>query len=270
MNYNIENLPMLSIISAFKNDKNMLKIVMDSVLSQDYHNIEHVIIDSASKDGSVELLKEYTKTYIAKGFNLIWVSEPDNGICEACNKAIKIINGKYLMVLSNPFVSSKSISIFMEHLIEGVYNGISGGQIFQRNGVIIRRWSGRKGKWRFGWMAASETLCIEKSIVEKHGLYNIKYPTAADYDFQLRIFRDKDLKFKTIKIPIVNFLAGGISNKGIAGNFNSIKQDYKILKSQKIYFAWFTLLCKCIRAFFAYTFASRKKLTSELLIKLSN
>ena len=271
MEFNKENSPLVSLISTFKDNKNMMRIIMNSALSQDYPNIEHVIMDAASKDGSIELLEEYTGKYSAKGFSLIWKSEPDKGPSDAVNKAFTFMNGEYILFFIDPFVSIDSLNILLRSLTKGKYNVVSGGIIFQKNGIIIRRWSGKKGHWRLGWIPAVPTMCFEKKIIEKHGIsFNLNYKHSNDYDFLLHFLKDKDIKFNTVKIPIVNFTAGGISNGGIENNLKSIKNDYIILRNHKVKFAWFTLLCKCIRAFCAYTFASRKKVPPELIISLDN
>jgi glycosyltransferase len=260
--------PLISILSTFKNNKAMMKVVMDSVLSQNYSNIEHVITDSASTDGSVDTLKSYEQKYAQKGYSLVWTSKPDHCIAEGINKAIRLMRGSYFMLLFDPFVSYDSLNTLVCELITGKYDGAYGGSIYQKNGVIIRRWSGKGGHWRFGWMAASEAFCMKRDIVEKHGMFNEKYKTAEDYDYQIRLFRDKTLNFFSVPIPIVNYLAGGTSNGGLKNNFYSITTCYKILKNQGVKFAFWTVLCKCAIAFFAYLFSPKTKVPPELAIRL--
>ena len=260
----MESYPLISIISTFKDSKTMLKIVMDSVLSQDYPKIEHIITDSASKDGSVELLQQYELKYTEKSKTLIFKSEPDRNIADGINKAAKEISGEYFLMLTNPFVTPGSLSLLMKNLLDNNLDAVCGGAIFHRNGKIIRRWTGTKWSWRLGWMAANETLCMKKNIYDKFGPYSEAFSTSFDYDFQLRVFKDKDIKLKAIQTPIIYFYAGGTSNGSVAENIKTIKDDYTALKANKVTFAWFTMLCKCIAAFLAYTFASGKDISEEL------
>jgi len=242
----------------------MLKLIMESVLSQDYPNIEHIIIDSESTDGSVELLHEYSSKYSEKKYNFIWKSEPDRNMIEGYNKALALLTGEYFMTHTDPFVNSSAVSLLVRNLNIGKYDSVCGGAIFQKDGVVIRRWSGKKGNWRFGWMAAQGSLCISTDTLRKHGNFSEKYTTSFDYDFQLRILMDKSIRINSIKQPIIIFFAGGVSNGTFNDNKTSIKENYKILKDNNVKFAWFTVLCKCIIAFCAYTFASRKNIEHEL------
>lgn len=260
----MNELPCVSILSAFKESKNMVKIVVESILSQDYPNVEHIIIDSESKDGTVELLKEYDAKYTSKKYGFIWKSEPDKSMVEGYNKATKLITGDYFLILTNPFVNSGSLSLLMKNLLSGDYDGVCGGCIFQRDGVVVRRWSGKKGNWRLGWMASNETLCLRTKILKEHGGFREQYKGGFDYDFQVRVLSDKSIKIKCVAQPIIYFFAGGASNGSIADNINSIKHSYDTLKDNNVKFAWFTLLCKCVIAFCAYTFASRENISHEL------
>ncbi|MCL2627412.1 MAG: glycosyltransferase [Oscillospiraceae bacterium] len=254
----MENYPLVSILSTFKDEKNMLEIVMKSVLMQDYPNIEHIITDANSSDGSSDVYDEYSKKYSEKNIKSIWKSEPDRCIADGANKAAYMMSGEYFLFLTNPFVSANSLSTLLNSLVESNHDAVCGGVIFQREGMAVRRWRGNKWHWRFGWMAANETLCIRTGLFKKYGPFNEKYRSSFDYDFQVQLFKDKEVNIKVLKTPIIIFYAGGTSNAGISGNMNAIKEDYSILKAHKIKFAWFTILCKCIAAFFAYLFAPRK------------
>jgi GT2 family glycosyltransferase len=152
----------------------------------------------------------------------------------------------------------------MKNLLDGGYDGVCGGCIFQRDGIVVRRWSGKKGSYKFGWMACNEALCLDAKILGKHGVFHEKYGACFDYDFQLRVLMDKGIKINCIVHPIIYFFAGGASNGSIADNKKAIENCYVILKDNGVRFAWFTLLCKCIIAFFAYALASKKDISQDL------
>lgn len=250
---------MISIISTFYNDKEMAKLVMDSVLSQTYDNIEHVITDGGSSDGSVELYESYEKKYAEAGKKLVWKSEKDKGLYDGFNKAANLATGDYILVCTDPYVNSTIIEQMMTTVTEGDYDYIYGGMIFQKDGKIVRIWSGKPGNWRLGWLAATPTLLMKKSVWEKHGEFDIKYRSAADYKVQISIFKDKSLRSTSLQKPLINYYAGGTSNNGIKGKMVSIKECGKILRECHVHFGWFTNMCKTFIALFAYTFASHKK-----------
>ena len=260
----MEQYPLVSILSTFKDSKDMLKTVIDSVLAQDYPNIEHIIIDSFSKDGSVELLKNSEYQYTEKGYKYIWKSEPDRCIADGANKAASLMTGSYFIFLTNPFVSTGSLSTLMKAMLEDNYDAVCGGVLFHKDGIISRRWRGTKWSWRLGWMAANETLCMKREIFEKYGPYSEKYKASFDYNFQLSLFTDKKLRLKVIQVPIIFFYAGGVSNAGISGSIKTAKEDYTALKSHNVKLPLLTILGKCIAALLAYTFASRKDISSML------
>lgn len=252
-------IPKVSILSTFYNDKEMMKMVMDSITSQDYPNLEHIITDGGSTDGSVELLMEYEKRYADKGIALVWTSERDKGLYDGFNKATKMMTGDFFIIMTDPYVDKGIISLIVSKFSEGEYDYSYGGINFLRNGKIARQWSGRGGHWRFGWMAATPTLCMRRKIYEKHRMFNEKYKAAADYDLQIRIFMDKELKGCSIRQPLVNYIAGGTSNGGLKANLYCIKECQKILWDNRIKCAVFTNMCKTATALFAYIFTSRRK-----------
>ncbi len=249
----------ISIASTYYNDKNMAKKVMDSVLSQTYANIEHVIVDGGSTDGTVELIKEYEEKYKLAGKKLVWISEKCK-LYEGFNKALNMTKGEYVICGTDPYINNSVIEKIMSVLTEYNADYVYGGMLYQRDGKIIRRWSGKGSPklWRFGWMAATPTLCIKRTIWEKYGPFDVNLKSASDYDFQISLFKDKTLSSKYIPQQLVLYYAGGTSNGTLKRKIQSIEECQYILKKQGVKFAWFTNLCKTIVAVFAYLFSSRK------------
>lgn len=258
----------ISIVSPFYNDKVMLKRTLESVLRQDYANIEHVVADGGSTDGSVDLLKEYEAKYKSAGKELIWVSEKDNGIADGVNKATAMSSGNVIMFMVDVLASSHIITEIMEYFEKRGIDYLFGGLIYQRNGKIVRQWSGKPGNWRFGFMMATPTLCYRRAVWKKHGPYSEKYvsPTGqdvSDYDFQLKLMRDRSLNFQAIRKPLVIYYAGGSSNNNFRYRLACIAECQKALRANNISFPLFTNLCKTLIALFAYTFAPHKKIILE-------
>jgi len=239
----------------------MLKRVMDSVLMQTCSDIEHIIVDAASKDGSAALLEKYESKYTDSGKTMKWISEPDSGIYYGFNKAFYLSTGDYIMVNApDPYFDNQVFSDLLKVLEKDKPDYVYGGMIYQKNGKIIRRWSGKPGNWRLGWMAASPTLCVKRSLMEKYGPFDTQHPIAADYKFQIRLLMDDTLRSYFLDRIMVTYYAGGTSNGGIQANVASIKDGHKALVECSVKFAWFTTLCRILRAVFAYTFVSHKKI----------
>lgn len=253
----------VSFVTPVYNARDMLRRTLESVLRQDYPNIEHVVVDGGSSDGTIDLLKEYEKKYSLAEKELIWVSEKDNGIWDATNKATDMSSGELIMYAADVFANSQVVSEIVRAFEANDIDYLYGGMLYQRDGKIIRRWSGKHGNWRLGWMAASPTLCYTRETWEKHGPYIEDYKASADYDFQIKLFKDKSLKYLTICAPLVIFYAGGISNGNIKLKWNAIKEGNKILHDNNVKFAVFTTLCKIMTALFAYGFASHERVELE-------
>ncbi len=253
----------VSVVSTFYNDEKMLRVVLESVLKQDYNNIEHCIADGGSNDGTVEILEEYEKKYENVGKRLIWKSEKDRGISDGVNKAVNMATGDLIIICTDRYFDNTVISQMVEHLQKTQSDYIYGGVLFQKDGIIIRQWSGKPGNWRLGWIAATPTIMFKKSLWKIVGPFDEKYKSAADYKFQVNLFKNKSLKSSALVKPLVIFSAGGASNGGIKGKLASIAECHNILKDCKVRFGWFTNICKTFIALFAYTFASHKKINME-------
>ncbi len=255
----------LSIASTFYNDKEMLKEVMDSVLSQTYQNIEHCIADGGSTDGSVELLKEYEEKYRQAGKILRWVSERDNGITDGFNKAVYMTTGDYIFTACcDPYVNDSVIEYAVSIIEEKKPDYIYGGMYFiQNDGKIIRKWDGKPGNWRLGWMMATPTICMKRSVWEKLGPSDCSYKSAADYKFQMEMFLDKSLVAASLNRKIVVYRAGGTSNGGLKNKLDSINECFRVYKECNVKAGWFINLCKTIRGVCSYIFVSKKKITLE-------
>ena len=220
------------------------------------------MIDGGSKDGSVELLVEYERKYAQAGKKLIWVSEKDNGMIDATNKAYHMASGDLLLFFSDVYVNDHIISKIVAAFEEEI-DYTHGGLAYQQNGKIIRTWSGKHGNWRFGWMAAHPTLCVTRSVWEKHGPYLDKYLNGWDYEFEIKLLRDQSLKYKSFEEPLVIYYAGGTSNAGLKGKCNSIRDAYFALRDNHVKFAFFVNLCKTIRGVCSYIFVKREEIILE-------
>lgn len=254
----------LSIASTFYNDKEMLKRVMDSVLNQTYWNIEHCITDAGSTDGSVELLREYEEKYARVGKILRWVSERDNGCTDGFNKAVNMTTGDYIFTACcDPYVDNTVMEYTVSVIEDKKPDYLYGGMYFQKDGVIIREWSGKPGNWRLGWMMATPTICMKRSVLEKLGPSDCSYRVAADYKYQIEMFLDKSLVSAPLNRKIIMYYAGGESNGGLKNKLNSIMECNRVYKECNVKVGWFINLCKTIRGVCSYIFVRKKKINSE-------
>ncbi|GGW83477.1 glycosyltransferase family 2 protein [Salegentibacter mishustinae] len=226
----------ISIITATFNSEFNILTAISSLKHQEYSDVEWIIIDGASMDNTVETIKtQYSG-------NLKIISEKDNGIYDALNKGVKLSSGDIIGFLHSDdlFVSKDIISkietIFQKENVDGVYGDL---QYVHKNDTskVIRYWKSQNFKSSLlnkGWMPAHPTLFLRKKVYKKHGLFNLDYKIAADYDMMLRIFSDKSLKFHYLPQVITKMRVGGASNSSLKNIKLKSIEDFRTLKANGI------------------------------------
>ncbi len=250
----------ISIITVTLNSDQTLRDTLNSVFSQTYKNIEHIIIDGGSKDQTLPLLKKYPnnkkKIFIKKNF----------GIYKSINYGIKKSSGKYVCILNSDDIFQSNNSI--ENIVK-VINKNKNSKIFLGNVAyfdnsdyyrITRFYSSggfKKWKMKFGLMPPHPASIIKREIYNKHGLYNEDFKIAADFEFFLRLFVIKNEKFKLIDQTCVRMRSGGISGKSIKSYWIStveILRSFEINKLKtNIFFIVMRIPAKINQLFFYST-----------------
>jgi len=226
----------ISIITATYNSAQNISTALNSISSQSYQDVDLVVVDGASTDNTVELIKN---TFSRE---LKIISEEDKGIYDALNKGIAVATGDVIgFVHSDDFLASKELlskiaRVFQEEKVDGVYGDL---QYVNKEDIskVIRYWKSEAFKpelLKKGWMPAHPTLFLKKEVYEKHGLFNLNYNIAADYDLMLRIFRDPTLKFKYLPEVITKMRVGGASNRSLKNIKLKSQEDLKALRANGI------------------------------------
>lgn len=228
----------VSIITATYNSATTIAACMDSVLNQSYTDIEYIIMDGGSEDDTVKFITEAAKL----NPNVIFKSEPDKGIYDALNKGIARATGTIIgFVHSDDFLAdtdviSSIVETFKTEHADGVYGNLH-YVAFDNTDKIIRNWISKPYKKKLlkkGWMPAHPSLFLKKEIYDTYGLFNMNYKIAADYDFILRVFQQKNLKFSYLEKTIIKMRVGGASNKSLKNIVQKTKEDFKAIKHNKI------------------------------------
>ena len=246
----MENLK-ISIITATYNSARNIESCLQSVLRQNYKNIEIVVVDGNSTDNTVALceamLKKSTCTYSI-------ISEPDNGIYDALNKGLSRATGDVIgFVHSDDMLSDATIlQKISDTLSHTNCDGIYGDLLYvskDDTSKIIRTWKSKPFKYsylKYGWMPPHPTLYLKKSVYQHTGLFNTNFTIAADYDFILRLFSKSSFKINYLPSVIVKMRVGGASNKSVGNIQHKMKEDYTALKNNGIG-SWASLLFKNLR-----------------------
>lgn len=230
-----------SIITLTNNSHPTILCNINSILSQNYSDYEHIIIDNLSSDGTCDLIKSFN---IDK---LTLISERDSGIYNAMNKGVSISTGDVICFLhSDDYYASNNIlevvnSTFIKNpSVNVIYGNL---KYINADGNVIRNWLSNVFKKKYlynGWMPPHPTLFIKKSLFDSVGFFDESYSISSDYDFIIRLFKNENCNSLYINLNFINMRLGGVSNSKL---FRKIIEDYRIIKKNKL-FGFYTLVLK--------------------------
>lgn len=234
----------VSIITTTYNDADNLKMIIEQVKRQDYENIEYIVVDGGSTDETLEIIKQ-AKQYF--GDKMKWISEPDKGIFDAINKGIRLSTGDIIGCCFDKFTKKDVISQMVEIIEKEKTDGVHADLVYVDGEKVVRKWKQGQGNIRYGWMPGHPTLYLKRQVYEKYGLYKDYYKAAADYEFMIRILKDKEVKLSYIPKVLIKMSHGGTSTNGLKGYLKSLKEGHMALVENNIKFAWFTDICRILR-----------------------
>lgn len=234
--------PKITIITVCFNSVKTIEDTINSVANQTYHNIEHIVIDGGSRDGTLQILKNYQKN-----INTL-ISEPDDGLYYALNKGIRIATGEIVAILhSDDYFCDKRV---IEDVLLQFQNNTELEVIIANLQVVrgikpqvIRKISSYNFKpWQLilGVMPAHCATFVKKEVYNQYGDFNTRYQIAADFDFFVRIFINNHVKYKTLDRMSISMRAGGLSSRGIKSYILISKEIQHIIKHST--FGWLRYL----------------------------
>ena len=250
----------VSIITATFNSEKTLQDTLDSVLRQDYRDIEHIIVDGESTDSTVDMIRAYASK--TTSYSVKWVSEKDRGIYDAMNKGIAMATGDIVGILnsddyftSNDIVS-KLAKPFGDDTLEAVYGDIH----FIHDGEpdkITRYYSSKifSPFWvRFGFMPAHPSLYVRREVYQKIGSYKLDYKIGADFEMIVRMFCVHKIKSKYLNLDFVTMRNGGASTNGIRSHRLLLQEDTRACRENGIYSNQFLISLKYLYKLFEFRF----------------
>jgi len=224
---------LISIITVCYNRSKIIKACIESVLKQDYPNIEYIIIDGNSNDGTTEIIKSYGNK-ITKV-----ISEPDKGMYDAINKGLAIAKGQVvgLMHSDDVFYDNSVVSKIADCFKKNSNNveAIYGNGIYVTNDHKEKKVRNRVGgnydfnKIKKGWLPLHPTVYIKKAVIERYGNYNLGFKIASDTEFLLRYLYKYKIRIAYLDIYIVKMRMGGLSTDHKRA-LEVFKEDYSIYK----------------------------------------
>ena len=218
----------ISLITPSYNSAVTIAHTVESIITQNYSDLEYLIIDGGSKDDTAKIVASYQDK-----IKINFISEPDRGIYDAMNKGIRMASGEVIGILNSDDifydnnVLSSIANAFADKKIEVVYGDI---KYFSDDiNKIKRYWKTgeyKSGKLNNGWIIPHPALFVRKSVYERCGLYNIDFKIAGDYEFILRILKKYHLNLKYLPQVFVKMFDGGVSGR----NLKQRNEGWKELK----------------------------------------
>lgn len=205
----------VSIITVCKNAESTIERTMLSVVTQSCfaENIEYLIIDGASTDKTIEIIQQYANKYLIK-----WISEPDSGIYNAMNKALKMASGEiiYFLNAGDKLFDEKTISLVLKEFEKNDPDFLYTDILLCKNNdlqqAVIKKFDRVDKYFLFRDCICHQASFFKKSVLEQFGRLNEKFKLAADYEMLLKIMADKSLKKEYLPITAAYYDITGISS----------------------------------------------------------
>ncbi|HRN78732.1 MAG TPA: glycosyltransferase family 2 protein [Ferruginibacter sp.] len=226
----------VTIITPTFNSEKYLNACIQSVIEQDYHDIEHIVVDGLSTDSTMEIVRSH-KNHLAAS-----ISEKDRGMYDAINKGMAIATGDIIGILNSDDVLASNdvistiVQTFQQNPVDTIYGDL---QYVDPDDInkIYRTWKGKpfkRSRFKYGWMPAHPTFYIKRSLVNQYGGYENHFYSAADYEFMSRyLFVHKVSSYYLPKL-LVKMRRGGQSNSNLKQRLRANRRDYLAMKKNKI------------------------------------
>lgn len=223
----MKNNQKVTVITVCYNSAKTIEDTIKSVLTQNYNNIEYIIIDGCSTDNTLDIINQY-KNEIA-----VIVSEKDNGLYDAINKGIGLASGDIVANLnSDDFYIDENVITDVAAKFDKENTDLLYTDLYyveeENTDKVTRYWQSgayTKGAFYKGWMPPHPTFFVKKSIYKKYGVFNLKLKSAADYEIMLRFIHKYECTVSYLNRVTVRMRVGGVSNASLANRIKANRED---------------------------------------------
>jgi len=228
--------PKVSIITVVYNGIAHLEQTINSVLGQTYDNIEYIIIDGGSTDGTVELIKQY-EDQIA-----YWVSAPDAGIYDAMNKGLAKATGEIVgLINADDWYEEDAVSVVVDTFEKENADVVHGSmKILQEGSSFVKTVEKDLSRLKKGMLLSHPTVFAKKSLYDQYGIFNTSYKIVADWEMMVRWWL-KGVKFVGIEATLAHFRMGGVSSEHLKKSFEEkhrVRNEYNMNDLFDWYYAY--------------------------------
>ncbi|MCE7059957.1 glycosyltransferase family 2 protein [Dyadobacter sp. CY343] len=244
----------VSILTVVYNGAATIRQCIESIVNQDYPDIEYIVVDGNSKDGTQDIVKSF------EGKVSKFVSEKDAGIYDAMNKGIQLASGEIIGILNADdfYAFSTVISEVVELMKSGNYEACYGDLEyvdFTNGSIVKRKWTSglyQKGSFLNGWMPPHPTFFVRRELYDRLGKFRLDLGSAADYELMLRFVHKAEIKIGYLPKVLVKMRSGGVSNSSFKNRIQANRNDLKAWRTNELTPKFYTLWLKPIRKIFQF------------------
>lgn len=230
----------ISVITATYNSGRTIGDTLESVLRQTYKDVELIVVDGASRDDTMDVVRRYEPRF---GGRLHWTSEPDRGIYDAMNKGIARATGDVIGILNSDdfYTSDTVLERVAEAMAGGDVDAVYGDIHYVRDGDLhrcVRYYSSRPfRRWmmRLGFMPAHPSFYCRREVYERCGTFDTTYRVAADFENLLRLIYVNRIKTHYLPADFVTMRTGGASTSGLSSHRQIMRDHLRALRSNGVW-----------------------------------
>ncbi len=229
----------ITIITATYNSAATLRDTMESILRQSHHDVEHIIVDGCSTDGTLDIARSMAPRYDGR---LTIISEPDKGLYDAMNKGIRMATGDVVGLLNSDdfytddYVLERIAEAFHDTNIDAVYGDVHYVHPDNLN-RSVRYYSSavfRRERMRMGFMPAHPTFYCRTAIYQRYGAFDTSYRVAADFEQLLRLIYVHGIRTQYLPHDFVTMRMGGVSTSGWKSHVRIMRDHRRALKANGV------------------------------------
>lgn len=230
----------ISVITATYNSGRTIGDTLESVLRQTYSDVELIVVDGASRDDTMDVVRRYEPRF---GGRLHWTSEPDRGIYDAMNKGIARATGDVIGILNSDdfYTSDTVLERVAEAMAGGDVDAVYGDIHYVRDGDLrrcVRYYSSRPfRRWmmRLGFMPAHPSFYCRREVYERCGTFDTTYRVAADFENLLRLIYVNRIRTCYLPADFVTMRTGGASTSGLSSHRQIMRDHLRALRSNGVW-----------------------------------
>lgn len=236
----------ISIVTVSFNCARTIARTLQSVALQTWPDVEHILVDGASTDGTMAVVAAY-RTGLAHV-----ISEPDSGIYDAMNKGIRLATGDVVAFLNaddfykDADVLARVSFVMQSERLDALYGDVEFFRAGQQDIVVRRYNSGRfkADRLGWGWMPAHPALFVRRALFERYGTFRTDYRIAGDFEFVARVFKQLELRHRHLPESLVRMQMGGASTSGWRATLQLNREMMRACRSNNISTNWLKLLLR--------------------------